>query len=429
MNFRLFIYIFLAFLWMLPHPDAHAEDSIINQYDANGNLVSGDGKFYEYNDANQLMRVREKDVNGAVVGEYFYDHTGQRVKKIENSVITYYLGKYYETKVVQGQGLAQNTSYYFAYGDRVARKDSAGTYFYHPDHLGGTNAVTGSAGQLLSSTSFLPFGEIRQGGADKVSYTGKEMDNATGLYNFDARYTSPELRHFTQADIAEPDFDDPQDLNRYAYVGNNPLSYVDPDGHKKKKKAKLSKREKWMIAHGVDPDHDKTSLKKAKKLEKAGKKYAVAAKSSSYAYKSASAGTIQSNNSVQADAGFCSDPVSVLRLNMNRAAQISQQRSDSKIQTGPHGWSRVLSGSVGLVGGSISSILSGTEAVKTLDATKAARSFLSLGAAVYSLGEIMAGEKELVVRYQFGEEVEIDNDLDKLIFFSEIDDAFSFGGL
>lgn len=279
MPLQIFIYITLLMIWMLPLYEANAEDSIINQYDTNGSLVSGDGKFYEYNDANQLVRVREKDAIGAVVAEYFYDHTGQRVKKVESGVTTYYLGKYYETQVVQDQ--AQNTSYYFAEGDRVAKKDSTGTYYYHPDHLGGTSAVTNSTGQVVSSTSYLPFGDVRQGGAEKYSYTGKEMDKATGLYNFDARYTSPELRHFTQADIADPDFDDPQDLNRYAYVGNNPLSYVDLDGYKKKKKAKLSKREKWMIAHGVDPDHDKTTLKKAKKLEKAGKKYVVSAKKNS----------------------------------------------------------------------------------------------------------------------------------------------------
>lgn len=273
---RLIIYTSLATICMLPQQEAYGEDAVLlNQYDANGSLVSGDGKFYRYNDANQLVMVCEDAVCAKAVAEYSYDHTGQRVKKIENGVTTYYLGKHYGTQVTQGQ--IKNTSYFFANGERVAKKDATGTNYYHPDHLGGVSAVTDTSGQIVSSTSYLPFGEVRQGGTENY-YTGKENDKAAGLYNFEARYVSPELRHFTQADIAEPDFDDPQDLNRYAYVGNNPLSFVDPDGHKKKKKAKLSKREKWMIAHGVDPDHDKTSLKKAKALEKAGKKYRVVAK-------------------------------------------------------------------------------------------------------------------------------------------------------
>lgn len=253
-----------------------------NIYDANGNLVSGDGRYYEYNDANQLARVRQGDQAGAVIAEYFYDSSGQRIKKIENGVVTYYVGKHFEKQV--GGTNAGNSSYYFGNGgERVARKDPAGQiFYYHLDHLDGVNVVTNSTGTPVSTTDYLPFGDARAGGTgnEKYAYTGKEQDK-TGLYYFDARYNSPEFRHFTQADVAEPDYDDPQDLNRYAYVGNNPTSYVDPDGFKKKKKskkqAKLSKREKWMIAHGTDPDHDKTTLKKAKKQFAKGKKYTLPA--------------------------------------------------------------------------------------------------------------------------------------------------------
>jgi len=280
----------LAMCMALSTGVVHGEESMINQYDPNGNLVSGDGKYYEYNDANQLARVREKDSAGKVIAEYFYDFNGQRVKKVESGVATYYIGKQFETNVVAGK--AENTSYFFADGERVAKKDSTGTYYFHNDHLGGVNAVTNTAGTVVAKTSYLPFGEVRQGGQEKYSYTGKEKDKATDLYYFDSRFNSPELRHFTQADSADADISDPQDLNRYAYVGNNPLSYVDPDGHKKKKKAKLSKREKWMIAHGVDPDHDKTSLKMAKKQEKAGKKYNVAAKTATSSVSTVQVGEI-----------------------------------------------------------------------------------------------------------------------------------------
>ncbi|GAM11326.1 tRNA3(Ser)-specific nuclease WapA [Geobacter sp. OR-1] len=241
---RLVVYILLVMFFMLPKQEAYGEDAVLlNQYDANGSLVNGDGKFYQYNDANQLVKVCGDAACASTVAEYLYDHTGQRVKKIENGVTTYYLGKHYETQVKQGQ--AQNTRYYFAGSDRVAKKDIVGTYFYHPDHLGGVSAVTDSSVpvKVVNSTSYLPFGEVRQGGSENY-YTGKESDKASGLYNFEARYVSPELRHFTQADIAEPDFDDPQDLNRYAYVGNNPLSFVDDDGYKKKKKNDKKKKKK-----------------------------------------------------------------------------------------------------------------------------------------------------------------------------------------
>jgi RHS repeat-associated protein len=204
--------------------------SLTYQYDANGNLISGDGKHYEYNDANQLVRVRHGDQNGPVIAEYFYDYTGQRIKKIENGVTTYYIGKHYETQV--DGGIQTNNSYYFANGERVAKKDTLGNiYYYHLDHLGGTNVITDSSGNLVERTKYYPFGEIREGGNEKYSFTGKEKDKLTDFYYFEARYYNPEFEHFTQADTFAPNLYDPQDLNRYSYVRNNPIKLIDPTGH------------------------------------------------------------------------------------------------------------------------------------------------------------------------------------------------------
>lgn len=254
----------LMFCLLMAASSAFADTSIINIYDANGNLVTGDGRYYEYNDANQLVQVRQGDtITGPVIAEYFYDASGQRVKKIENGVVTYYVGKHFEKQV--GGANEGSTSYYFGDdGERVAKKDPAGNiFYYHLDHLDGINAVTDSAGTIVAKTDYLPFGELRNGssGTEKYSYTGKEKDK-TDLYYFDARYNSPEFKHFTQADIAEPDYDDPQDLNRYSYVGNNPLSYVDYDGYKKKKKKHLSKREQRARSLGLNPDKDKYKVGK-----------------------------------------------------------------------------------------------------------------------------------------------------------------------
>jgi len=164
-----------------------------------------------------------------VIAEYFYDYTGQRIKKIENGVTTYYIGKHYE-EIRDGVDI-KKTDYYFANGERVARKDSSGNmFYYHSDHLGGTNVVTSSSGALVERTKYYPFSEIREGGNEKYLYTGKEKDKLTDWYYYEARYYNPEFKHFTQADTIEPDYYDPQDLNRYAYVRNNPIKMIDPDG-------------------------------------------------------------------------------------------------------------------------------------------------------------------------------------------------------
>jgi len=62
-------------------------------------------------------------------------------------------------------------------------------------------------------------------------YTGQVLDDATGLYYYNARYYDPVLGRFTQPDDIIPDIFNPQSYNRYSYVLNNPLRYTDPSGH------------------------------------------------------------------------------------------------------------------------------------------------------------------------------------------------------
>jgi len=95
---------------------------------------------------------------------------------------------------------------------------------------------------------YLPFGEelTTQGvrtpqlgyNADNVrqKFTRKERDNETGLDYFGARYYGSTQGRFTSADpafIKSKHLANPQDLNRYAYVANNPLAFFDPDGLEK----------------------------------------------------------------------------------------------------------------------------------------------------------------------------------------------------
>jgi len=62
-------------------------------------------------------------------------------------------------------------------------------------------------------------------------YTGQRWGDALGLYDYRARYYDPALGRFIQPDTIVPEPGDPQALNRYAYVLNNPLRYNDPSGH------------------------------------------------------------------------------------------------------------------------------------------------------------------------------------------------------
>ncbi|HEY9404529.1 MAG TPA: RHS repeat-associated core domain-containing protein, partial [Pyrinomonadaceae bacterium] len=119
------------------------------------------------------------------------------------------------------------------------------------DHLGTPRMVVDLSGKLdkIKRHDYLPFGEEVGAGiggrtagqgyvADNVrqKFTGSERDGETGLDYMKARYYSSAIGRFTSADsmpIKKRHLLDPRDLNRYAYVANNPLKYIDPEGLEK----------------------------------------------------------------------------------------------------------------------------------------------------------------------------------------------------
>jgi len=61
-------------------------------------------------------------------------------------------------------------------------------------------------------------------------YTEQRWEAGLGLYFYRARWYDPALGRFAQPDTVVPEPKNPQALNRYSYVGNNPLKYIDPTG-------------------------------------------------------------------------------------------------------------------------------------------------------------------------------------------------------
>lgn len=113
------------------------------------------------------------------------------------------------------------------------------------DHLGTPRMVVDKSGSLagVKRHDYLPFGEELfagvagrwsgqgyDGDSLRTQFTGQERDRETGLDYFEARYFSPSLGRFTGTDTGPFTPADPQSLNRYLYVQNNPLKFVDPNG-------------------------------------------------------------------------------------------------------------------------------------------------------------------------------------------------------
>ncbi|MEO1227147.1 MAG: RHS repeat-associated core domain-containing protein, partial [Pseudomonadota bacterium] len=109
----------------------------------------------------------------------------------------------------------------------VAEVSAAGTRrFLHADAVGSVVAVTDAAGLVAERHGYGPYGEGASATGVAFRFTGHRYDPETGLYYMRARYYSASLGRFLSPDpIGYGD-----GPNLYRYVGNSPVSFVDPTG-------------------------------------------------------------------------------------------------------------------------------------------------------------------------------------------------------
>lgn len=229
------------------------------RYDTGGNLecdpthpcgaVSPFTAFYDYDAENRLKTANGGSANGGAT--YLYDGHGRRVKKIvggANAGTTVFVYN------VAGQLIAE-------YGD-VASAGVATSYITS-DHLGTPRVITKPNGDVLGRHDYQPFGEEIDdafgrtaipgyAAADKLrqQFSGKERDTETQLDYFGARYYASTYGRFTGVDPGPFTPADPQNFNRYAYVQNNPLKFIDPNGEE-------------LIITGDDAEYVREQLEKA----------------------------------------------------------------------------------------------------------------------------------------------------------------------
>jgi RHS repeat-associated protein len=126
------------------------------------------------------------------------------------------------------------TSTYQKYWYDTARRKASRDITLTTNHLGSSNVTANTAGDRVTDLRYYPFGLHRyDGGAQKTvfRFTGQRIDASTDLYYYGARWYDPVVGRFLQADTIVPNPGNPQSLNRYTYVLNNPLRYTDPTGH------------------------------------------------------------------------------------------------------------------------------------------------------------------------------------------------------
>ncbi len=207
-------------------------------YDNVGNTISdASNQSYVYDAENKQVQVSNS--NG-IVGQYFYDGDGKRIKKIVPST--------QETTIfvydASGKMVAE-------YSTVTALQPEAKISYLTSDRLGSPRITTDRNGQVISRRDFRPFGEeiVRASyGADTVrnKFTGYERDTETEEDFAQARYYNKNLGRFNSVDAYNIIFAmemarnsrkvllrfilQPQNWNKYSYVLNKPLSLVDPKG-------------------------------------------------------------------------------------------------------------------------------------------------------------------------------------------------------
>ena len=184
---------------------------------------------------------------------YAYDATGgydgdeQRVKKAvtgpAGTTETTYFGDLYERESPP-DGVDEHRYHIHAAGRVVATitraGDTSSTQYLHPDNLGSTETLTDATGAVSEKRSYDAFGARRNPTWGDTSppptpktsrgYTGHEDEADLGLVNMKGRIYDPKLGRFLMPDPLVSRPYDGQGWNRYSYVRNNPLSYVDPSG-------------------------------------------------------------------------------------------------------------------------------------------------------------------------------------------------------
>ncbi len=109
-----------------------------------------------------------------------------------------------------------------------------GLFYLFADHLGSITAVADSAGNLVDSRRYDPFGRSRISPVTDLTdrgFTGHKMDDELGLIYMNARYYLPEIGRFISPDPLVPDPGSSQAHGRYTYVKNNPIRFQDPSGY------------------------------------------------------------------------------------------------------------------------------------------------------------------------------------------------------
>jgi RHS repeat-associated protein len=247
-----------------------------------------DCDYYTY-DSNELRtrKVSKRMANGgAIVWKEEKKYLGNyEVKLLKNETPNGegIVLKRYTLRVMDEQACVA-IIHYWEQDDLKREVETVGTRklrYQLGNHLGSVSLEVDDDAQVISYEEYFPYGgtALIAGKSQKevklkeYRYSGKERDDATGLYYYGARYYAPWLGRWMSCDPAGT----VDGLNLYGFVGGNPVSDMDIGGMMKRPSASTnaglaSKKMKLedelndvnITPGGIVPPPDKISVKKGK---------------------------------------------------------------------------------------------------------------------------------------------------------------------
>ncbi|HSZ01702.1 MAG TPA: RHS repeat-associated core domain-containing protein [Terriglobales bacterium] len=195
-------------------------------YDANGNTTADPANSYSWDSAGKAVSITGVNLT--------YDALGRMVEQNRSGTYTQIVYAPHGGKFALMSGTTLQKAFVPLPGGGQAVYNSSGLlYCGHSDHLRNIRVGSTPSRTVLFDLAYAPFGDVyATSGPTDPAFTSQRQDTVTGLFDFPAREYSNEGR-WTSPDpsgLASAHLGNPQTLNRYAYVRNNPLSMTDPEG-------------------------------------------------------------------------------------------------------------------------------------------------------------------------------------------------------
>lgn len=197
-------------------------------YDMDGNMLSNGDIDCEFDSSNKLIKAGGHT--------YTYNAENVRIRNLCSDADTTYT---YNTNCRLSQLLCKTTNGIttkYVYGLGLIGEEKQGCFkTYHFDFRGSTVAITDEWGDVTDTFKYDTYGKMTEHVGDSFvifGYNGRDgvVTDRNGLIYMRARYYSPEMRRFVNADIISGEISNAITLNRYAYANGNPVSNIDPFG-------------------------------------------------------------------------------------------------------------------------------------------------------------------------------------------------------